>query len=156
MRPLLVSLAGLCASVATSLVVWLAVSGDTAPYYEALDGSLVRTTASDADVSAAIERALQVVRPHRRSAAEALEHCGYRERAEAWFSAPDLFGQSHERASRHSRVQADRSGRRIEVEVFRGEGMPTLVFVRHDDPERAAEVTSCLASELANLGAVRR
>jgi hypothetical protein len=156
MRPLLITLAGACASLGASLAVWVAIEFDERPYFEPLQGALLRTTAEAPLLQAAVDRALEMTRPHHRSLEKALEDCDYRERAEVWFTEPDMFGQVQERACRLAREQTDRTGQRLRIEVLRGDDMPALVFVHHDDPDMASRVVAHLGNELQTLGVARR
>jgi hypothetical protein len=152
MRPLLIVLAGLCASTATSLVLYAAVQLEKKPYVEVLEGGLVRTDADDITLNASVAHVLGVNRSPAATPEEQLERAEYREHSDAWFTKPDLFGSSQERASRLVRRQLDRAGRPIQIEVLKGEDMPTLVFVHHDDREVANRVARHLALELAENG----
>ncbi|QDV76412.1 hypothetical protein [Botrimarina mediterranea] len=152
MRPLLIVLAGLCASTATSLAVYAAVQLERKPYVEVLQGGLVRTTAEDFVLSCSVSHVLHVNRSPAATPEEQLEKADYHEHGDVWFSKPDLFGQATERASRMVRRQLDRTGRELQIEVLQGEGMPTLVFVHHDDQEAANRVARHLAIELAENG----
>jgi hypothetical protein len=105
MRPLLIVLAGLCASAATSLVLYAAVQLEKKPYVEVLQGGLVRTDADDITLNASVAHVLGV---NRSPAAT--------------------------------------------PEVLKGDDMPTLVFVHHDDREVANRVARHLALELAENG----
>lgn len=152
MRPLLIVLAGLCASTATSLVLYAAVQLEKKPYVEVLQGGLVRTDADDITLNASVAHVLDVNRSPAATPEEQLERAEYREHSDAWFTKPDLFGHAQERASRLVRQQLDRSGSPMQIEVLKGDDMPTLVFVHHDDREVANRVARHLALELAENG----
>ncbi|TWU00629.1 hypothetical protein Pla108_15810 [Botrimarina colliarenosi] len=156
MRPLLIVLAGACASIGTSLVVWGALRLNEEPYCEVLNGGLVRTTASEAQVNVAVSHVLESNRSQAPSAEKSYVASNYREAADAWFSRPDVFGQSYERASRLEREQVDSEGSSMRIEVIRGVEMPTLVFMEHATPDGLRSLTQQLANELATMGVPER
>lgn len=152
MRPLLIVLAGLCASVTTSLVVYAAVQLEKKPFVEVLQGGLLRTNADEIALNASMSQVMNINRLPGASPEERLEASDYHEHGDVWFSRPDLFGHAQERASRMVREQLDRTGRPIRLEVLRGDDMPTLIFVHHEDRDVANRVARQLASELAECG----
>lgn len=152
MRPLLIVLAGLCASAATSLALYAAIRFEEKPFVEVMQGGLLRTSADDFTLNASVAHVLDVNRSPAATPEEQLERAEYREHSDAWFTKPDLFGHAQERASRLVRQQLDRSGSPMQIEVLKGDDMPTLVFVHHDDREVANRVARHLALELAENG----
>ncbi len=152
MRPLLIVLAGLCASVSTSLVVYAAIQLEKKPFVEVLQGALLRTNAEEMTLNNALTEVMKINRLPGKSLEERLEASDYHEHGDVWFSRPDLFGHAQERASRMVRQQLDRSGRPIRLEVLRGDDMPTLVFVHHEDRDAANRVARQLAAELTESG----
>lgn len=152
MRPLLIVLAGLCASVTTSLVVYAAIQFEKKPFVEVLQGGLLRTNADEFVLNASLSQVMNINRLPGRSPEERLEASDYHEHGDVWFSRPDLFGHAQERASRMVRQQLDRSGVPMRVEVLKGDQMPTLVFVHHEDRNAANRVARQLAAELSEHG----
>ena len=152
LRPMLVVLAGACASVGTSLAVWAGLRATPTAYYEVVQDGLVRTNASEPVVNLAVAAVLKRNRIHDPASEDVLAAANYHEAADAWFSKPDLFGATHERASRLVREQVDRQGQRIRIEVLRGVDMATLIFVEHDDPDAVESLARQVATELAGKG----
>jgi hypothetical protein len=62
MRPLLIVLAGLCASTATSLAIYAAIRFEEKPFVEVLHGGLLRTSANDFTLNASVSHVLGVNR----------------------------------------------------------------------------------------------
>lgn len=152
MRPLLVVLAGVSLSCATSLAVWAAVEFDERPYYEILEGGLLRTNAPEKYVNVAVDETLRTCRPDEGELEQRIERSCYQESADAWFTRPDVFGYAQERASRLVREQVDRFGHSMRVEVIQGPDMPTLIFLQHGNPEGAKRVAIQIAAQLSNMG----
>lgn len=149
MRPALIVLAGACAAVTTSLAMWFAIRAEASAWCELVDQRLVRTNASELQVTTAVLEALRQHQPPGRLTEARLDAIEYGEHAEAWFTDPDFFGTVHERASRLVREQLDEHGKPLRVEVLRGAGMPTLVFIQHEksDSGFAREITDALAAQ---------
>lgn len=156
MRPLLIVLAGACASLGTSLAVFVAIQLDEKPYVEVLKGGLLRTSASEADLNNAVSRVLQVTRRPAKTEEQRLKQSEYCEHADAWFSQPDLFGHSSEEVSRLVRQQIDRQGRPMRIEVLKADDMATLVFIEHEDNEAATRIARQIAGELTESGVQAR
>lgn len=152
MRPLLIVLAGACASVGTSLVVWAGLHASEPAYCEAFEGGLISTNGSERDVNLAVAQLLHEARSPAPEPEQALLASDYRESAEAWFGKEDMFGLATERASRMVREQLGRDGLPMRIEIVRGVEMPTLVFVHHESAEATASLGKRLMHCLAERG----
>lgn len=152
MRPLLIVLAGVCASAGTSLAVWVGIRANPPIYCEPIDSGLVRTNAADHQVNLAVAQLMSDTRRPKEDPEQAMIASGYHESADAWFAKPDCFGTTQERASRLVREQTGRDGLPIRIEVIRSEKMPTLVFVEHESRDVRASLVLRLADELARQG----
>jgi len=150
MRPVLIVLAGVCASTTTSLAMWFALQSSSTAWCEVVDRRLIRTTATDNQVSDAVVAALRTHQPPGRLTEDDLNQIRYDEHAEGWFTKPDAFGAIRQRASRLVREQLDEQGRALRVEVLRGDDMPTLVFIEHEsapDSPVAEQVADALQEQ---------
>ncbi len=156
MRPLLIVLAGACASVGTSGLVWLTLIEATSPYCEVVQSRLLRTTACEWQVNLAVDEALQSVRRPTSNAGQDLAEGQFRQAVDIFFTKPDLLGNCQERVSRLVRTQLDQAGQQLSVEVLRGEAMPTLVFIEHDSSETREKIAQQIATTLASQGVQRR
>lgn len=153
MRLLLGSLALVGLPIATSLSVWAAIESDAAPWCEELNGSLLRTNAADYDVNVAVSEAMRRLLSGSDQPTEQQFHAAeYRENADAWFTSPDLFGSTQERASRLVRQQRDADGAWLKIEVLSGADMPTLIFVEHEKASYQIEACRLVRESLAGLG----
>jgi hypothetical protein len=152
MRSLLILLAGLCVSTATSLVLYTAVHWGNEPFVEVLEGGQLRTNVDEGALDAAIAQVLK---------ANSLAESGPVERSgEAdsytpgvpWFAPPDLFGRSKKWTSRLSAKQLDQFGRPLQIEVLDDGDLQSLVVVHHNDRGAANRVAHHLALKLAERG----
>lgn len=159
MRSLMIVALGALASTGASAGVWLTLQAGKADraWCEVVDDRLIRTTASDAAVSDAIEQVLAGDRMASGEQTKQLNACCFEQRLECWTSSPDWMGVCHERARRLVRSQLDARGRRLRIEQLHGDDMPTLIFISHekDPPAGSRSVAERLAERLANCGATR-
>jgi hypothetical protein len=152
MRSLLVLLAGLCVSTATSLVLYTAVHWGNEPFVEVLEGGQLRTNVDEAALNTAIAQVLR---------ANCLADSGAKEQAGdaddytpgvPWFAPPDLLGRSKKWTSRLSPKQLDQFGRPLQIEVIDDGDLQSLVVVHHNDRGAANRVAHHLALKLAERG----
>lgn len=150
MRAVLIVLAGVCASTTASLAMWIAVHAEESAWCEVVNKRLVRTNATELQVNQAVSAAMRRHQPAGSVTEASLTAIDYAEHADIWFTRPDVFGASRERASRFIREQLDQEGHPLRVEVLRGDDMPTLVFIEHDEVD--SPVARQVAEALATLG----
>ena len=152
MRSVLILLAGLSLSIATSLVLYTAVHWGNEPFVEVLEDGQVRTNVDEGALDAAIAVVLKANRLAASGAEEhALEDDGYTPGV-PYFAPPDLFGRSKKWTSRLSPKQLDQFGRPLQIEVFDDGDLQSLVVVHHNDRGAANRVAHHLALKLAERG----
>jgi hypothetical protein len=152
MRTLLVLLAGLCLSTATSLAIYAVIRWEDGRFVEVLEGGQLRTNIDESILDAAIAQVLR--------ANSLADPMGAEQSAEAdgytpgvpWFAPPDLFGRSKKWTSRLSPEQLDQFGRPLQIEVLDDGDQPSLVVVHHNDREAANRIAHHLALKLAECG----
>ncbi|MGL4514654.1 MAG: hypothetical protein ACRCT8_16315 [Lacipirellulaceae bacterium] len=152
MRSWFVVALGATLSLSSSVCVWLVLQEKPGPWVEVVDGGLVRTTATEVQVNAAVETAMT---ERRESDRQRLTLTGSRfeQHADAWFTRPDVFGLATERARRLVREQRDAAGQQLRVVQLSGADMPSLVFVEHADTN--SDVAERLAAILESRGCRR-
>ena len=149
MRSFLILLAGLCASTATSLVVYSVIRWEEGPFVEVLENGRLQTSVDESALEAAIA---QVLRANRLAEPEPAANADSYTPGAPWFSPPDLFGHREKWTSRLSREQLDQFGRPLQFEVLDRRNLPSLVIVHHDDRKAANRIAHHLALKLAERG----
>jgi len=152
MRSLIVVALGAALSMSASLSVWFVLEAEHSPWVEVVDGRLVRTSASESQVNAAVEATLAEERSSDDRRAT-LNDSRFEQHADAWFTQPDVLGQTRERARRLVREQLDATGQTLRVEQLSGPDMPSLVFIEHEAKGR--DVAERLATFLESRGCRR-
>jgi hypothetical protein len=152
MRSLLILLAGLCLSIATSLVLYTAIHWGNEPFVEVLEGGQLRTNVDEGALDAAIVHVLKANSPADPMAEEQSAEADDYTPGVPWFAPPDLLGRSKKWTSRLTPKQLDQFGRPLQIEVLDDGDLQSLVVVHHNDRGAANRVAHHLALKLAERG----